>query len=52
MSPQQASTTSGSPVSSLEAKSQIPAPRVQWMIASSMPSQDGWGCFPATITFT
>ena len=36
MSPQQASTTSGSAPSSFEAHSQMPSPRVQWTIASSI----------------
>ncbi len=36
MSPAQASTTSGSPPSSLLAQSQMPMPRVQWRIASSI----------------
>ena len=52
MSPQQAITTSGAPGASFEAHSQIPAPRVQWMIASSMDSQLNCGCLPATITLT
>ena len=52
MSPQQAITTSGSPGESLLAHSQIPAPRVQWMIASFIGSQSGCGCLPATMTLT
>ncbi len=52
MSPQQAITTSGSPGASLLAHSQIPAPRVQWMMAWSIGSQSCWGCLPATMTFT
>ena len=48
----QAMTTSGSPPSSLLAQSQMPMPRVQWRIASSIDSQFGLGCLPATITFT
>ena len=52
MSPAQAITTSGSPPSSLLAKSQIPMPRVQWRIASSIDSQFGAGCLPATMTLT
>ena len=52
MSPAEAMTTSGSPPSSLLAKSQIPIPRVQWRIASSIVSQLGLGCLPATMTLT
>ena len=36
MSPQHPSTTSGSPSSSFDAHSQMPSPRVQWTIASSI----------------
>ena len=54
MSPQQAMTTSGGVLgsSSDDAHSQMPAPRVQWMTASSMDSHCACGCLPATITFT
>ena len=52
MSPQEAITTSGAPGASFDAHSQIPAPRVQWMIASSMDSQLNCGCLPATMTLT
>ncbi len=40
------------PGASLDAHSQIPAPRVPWMTASSMDSQFHCGCLPATITLT
>ena len=54
MSPQQAMTTSGGVVGSVsdDAHSQIPAPRVQWMTASSIDSHCACDCLPATITFT
>jgi hypothetical protein len=54
VSPQHAITTSGKIVGSLseDAHSQIPAPRVQWMTASSIDSHCACGCLPATITFT
>ena len=51
-SPQQAITTSGAPSVSVDAHSQIPAPRVQWMTASSMHSHCHSGCLPATMTLT
>ena len=53
MSPAHASTTSGSsPSTSVPAQSQMPRPRVQCSTASSIVSQFGFGCFPATTTFT
>jgi len=52
MSPQHAITTSGESGESFDAHSQIPAPRVQWMTASSMDSQFHCGCLPATMTLT
>jgi hypothetical protein len=51
VSPAQAITTSGSPASLL-AHSQIPTPRVQCKIASSMDSQLGVSFFAATMTLT
>ena len=51
-SPQHAITTSGSPPSSLLAQFQIPAPAVQCLMAASMSSHWGAGCFPATTTLT
>ena len=49
-SPQQASTASGSSPSSVLAHPQMPSPRVQWAMASSMVSHWGAGCLPATTT--
>src|SRR5262249_4164386 len=51
-SPQQASTTSGSPPLSLLAHSQMPRPRVQCLMAWSMVSHCGAGCLPATTRLT
>src|SRR5947208_2291201 len=51
-SPQHTITTSGSPPRSLLAHGQMPMPAVQCLMAASMSSHCGAGCFPATITFT
>lgn len=51
-SPAQARTTSGSPPASLLAHGQMPMPAVQCLIAASMSSHCGEGCFPATMMFT
>ena len=50
-SPAQASTTSGSPAALL-AHCQIPRPRAQCLIASSMLRYVSAGCLPATTTLT
>ena len=52
MSPAHAMTTSGSCVPALLAQSQMPMPRVQCRIASSIGRYWSAGCLPATITFT
>ena len=52
VSPQQASTASGSAPWSLEAHCQMPMPWVQCLMASSMVSHWGRGCLEATITLT
>src|SRR5215831_12253215 len=49
-SPAHAITTSGSDPRSLLAHAQMPIPAAQCLIASSMESHCGCGCFPATIT--
>ena len=45
-------TTSGLPSPSFEAQSQMPRPRVQCTIASSIERKSSAGCLPATITLT
>ena len=52
MSPAAASTTSGSPPSSLLAQGQIDAPAAQCLMAASMSSHCSCGCLSMTIRLT